>query len=180
MSLVSLERALEQLAREFAMHVVADVVRARISDVSATLRDDAVLEPHSLRIDPVRDRASPRPLPVRAASPRSASPAGGRGGRRVSHAKRERARGAAATVPPDVMDEPEPSDIITDPALLLDVIASARRSSPPPPPSRRGSRAPGVLEARDEGSGDAGPVLRPGERLQRTAGGSVVLRRGRP
>lgn len=150
MSLVSLERALEQLAREFAMHVIADVVRAHLSEVRATLRDEAVLSPAAFPIDVVARSVRPPP----------------------SAAQRRGDSTPPAPPLPAPDDEPEPSELITDPALLLDVIASAPRSSPPPPP-----RAATLVEVSNRPSG-TDPLLRPGERLQRTAGGSVVLRRG--
>jgi hypothetical protein len=93
-------------------------------------------------------------------------------------------------------DVGDTTDTITDPSLLLAVLGATERAterdreSPAAEPSHtsrekpKPSRVPELLTPREAPREEVpvdtsqGPVLRPGERLQRTAGGNVVLRRG--
>jgi hypothetical protein len=117
---------------------------------------------------------------------------------------RPRARSYDALPEPDAADGFE--SVITDPSLLLGAIAagpsissimsptSSQATAPyaPPAPSLPSESPRSSRTARGGGfdrlttepappaapTAEQGPVLRPGERLQRTAGGNVVLRRG--
>ena len=82
------------------------------------------------------------------------------------------------------------ANMITDPGLLLGVIEAGttgapRRSERPEARVAQGGRITKLLRDREPPAStiasapEQGPALRPGERLQRTAGGNVVLRRGR-
>jgi hypothetical protein len=77
------------------------------------------------------------------------------------------------------------ANMITDPGLLLDVIEAgnvpSRRSERPEAGVPQAGRVSKLLRdpVARASEPEQGPALRPGERLQRTAGGNVVLRRGR-
>jgi hypothetical protein len=113
---------------------------------------------------------------VRPSAPRAAGKARGAG-------PRGRAK---ADVPSDDFSV----DLITDPSQLLEALNSSPSSTRRPASGERAERStrgqllaptapsrPGRAEAKSVPA--PAPALRPGERVQRTAGGAVVLRRGR-
>jgi hypothetical protein len=174
--LASLEAALEQLALEFAEKLLATAISAPISELSVVLRAGKGLHRGILRAVATHVKAERQPvLPsrvTRAPRPRALAVR--------SHAV---AREALAPAPhsrtpfdeADEADEVDDSDAfanaITDPSLLLEVIGSGRPAARHPRPETQ------ILVTKAPAS-EQGPTLRPGESLQRTAGGGVVLRRG--
>jgi len=164
-----LEPVLQRLALEFADGLLAAAVRAPVADLGALLRDGAAFERELLR-GVASSVAVERGVRARG---------GQRGGARAA-ARRMRARKKVAAAPRGVRAAPvgdaddggAAAGLITDPASLLDVIDVTR---PPPPPTRvrpRKREAPALRTTPDA------PSLRPGERLQRTRSGGVVLTRG--
>jgi hypothetical protein len=176
--LVSLERELERLAHDFAIKLIWAALRARVEELDV-LVESTTFEPEAFPVDLVPPRRrGPRVLP-----PTPAAPA-------------QRSRRTVAPRPAPVLrraparrDEPEDDDtmanMITDPGLLLDVIEAgnvpSRRSERPEAGVPQAGRVSKLLRdpVARASEPEQGPALRPGERLQRTAGGNVVLRRGR-
>lgn len=173
--IVSLEVTLRQLAHDFALRLVEAALRSPVDDLAAGLAGSPVGRVTLPIDDPPRRtrpalRTRPRRPPVKEPAPRRPAPASRRRARAAAGRERpvDRDRARESDVPPNV---------ITDPDLLLDVIDSGVRSSRPAPRVEERAEA----DAEDPGASvasDTGPVLRPGERLQRTAAGNVVLRRG--
>ncbi len=180
--LLSLERALAQLARDFARDIVLEALRTRIEDLG-----------------PLLDRRTVAPSPVASARPSRAPRSPVPRAKKSPAPKTPPSRGRATTPPAPRRAAPEEvaeldtdgplANIITDPSFLLDGILAglssgreARRDGPrEAPPSRDARGGPGLLGAASSppGNGASSPALRPGERLQRTPGGAVILRRGR-
>jgi hypothetical protein len=157
--LASLEAALEQLALEFAEKLLATAISAPISELSIVLRAGKGLQQGILRTVATLVKAERQPiLPSR-----------------VTRALRPRALALAPAPACTRFDDVDDSDAfanaITDPSLLLEVIGSGRPAARDPQPETQ------LLVTKAPAS-EQGPTLRPGESLQRTAGGGVVLRRG--
>jgi hypothetical protein len=156
---VSLDAVLHGLAEQFARQVVAELLRVRVRDLRPMLEDTVAPAPVARRAKP---RASRRTLPAAGAPARPSRSQVGRP--RVSESTRE------------VLDDDlSPSNAITNPDLLLDAADGVKA----PLPRRDVARPAPPRTPPSEVRAEASPVLREGERLQRTAGGNVVLRRGR-
>jgi hypothetical protein len=151
-------RQVERLARAFAERVVAAAVRAPVFELDEVLTRAMASPPR---------RESTHEKPKREAQTRV-------NGARATH---EEAPSRRSAPPPPESDEPETfANVITDPSLLLDVIESTPTLPAAPPRVPRPRAAPELLT---QAVALRGPALRPGERLERTARGSVILRRGR-
>jgi hypothetical protein len=164
-SLVSLEHALERAALDFASALVLAALRAKVEDLPLLRHDPAQLTAEQFPLDLVRP---PTRAPSRAVARATSQP-------RVRVAKPSPAK-KVKTRPRARPDEAEADDggghTITDPSLLLAAIESDAQPESRARPSRSTAFFSSAVE-------DTGPALRPGERLQRSAGGTVILRRGR-
>jgi hypothetical protein len=176
--LVRLERELSLLASEFAMQLVRAALRARVAELDA-LCDARALEPELFAI--TLDESSSRARLVQAGAARATESDGERADRprRAGRPGPQRsARAAAApprtsSAPPDTDDADAAANVITDPSSLLEVLGSSTA------PASNRARATSFFRDQPDSTEAQGPALRPGERLQRTAGGNVVLRRER-
>jgi len=172
-----LEAALEQLAFDFATRLVDAAFRARVTDLEAVLADRSPA-PRA------RVKAARKPEVAAPAEARVAGAARGRSkpSRQVVQAtpasRAARRRQISPAGPPAPHDLESSPDVITDPSHLLGVIG-AHESAVTRPSQSRGAPDQGLFgpASRLVASSDGGPSLRPGERVQRTAAGTVVLRR---
>jgi hypothetical protein len=174
--LASPEVALEQLALEFAEQLLAAAISAPISELRDVLRDESLLRESILRAVVSALRSETPELPA-IRVPRARRPRAG-AVRRLPAARAALAPVHARTRFDEVDDGDAFANAITDPSLLLDVISDGRdgrehRTVPRDPPPESPLLAP-----KPPAASEHGPTLRPGESLQRTAGGGVVLRRG--
>jgi hypothetical protein len=148
----ALERAVEQIAVEFAARLVDLLVRAPVSELVSL----------------------PRELVVTLPPPAVPAP------RRATRPARAASRPRPAVRPTPRRDDPEPDEsmegTITDPAFLLGVISSAPSTTSRSPSSSR--RETALLAPAPEASARA-VDLRPGESLQESRGGTLVVRRGK-
>jgi hypothetical protein len=169
--LASLEAALARLADVFANQLARAVLRAPPAELREVLTGGLQL-----------DRALAAAAANLARAGRAANlPHPGRPSRRVappvSHLEAPRRRGRPSRTSLDAAPEDAAFEhAITDPSLLLGVIGAATAVV-----ARESRASSTLLTAPTPGQADAqghGPTLRPGERLQRTTGGNVVLRRG--
>ena len=175
--LVTLERELARLARDFAKDLVRAVLCASVADLAALREQVTRLGPDAfadLRTPPGRKQEA-----ATTARPPSVEPeerAATRSSRRSRTGKTAisgRARHDAERAHGD--DGDGAANMITDPSSLLEVIAAGARTQL----VRTVAALVSELLTPKAVDGAQGPALRPGERLQRTAGGNVVLRRGR-
>ncbi len=169
--IVLLEDTLRKLAHDLALQLVQAAFRLRVAELAEGL----VAGSPAVRMTPLEARRASTSGARTSARPRRSAreaPAERRAVRASAFGGRERSAGHVHADDSDV-----PANIITDPGLLLDVIGSAARSSRRAPhreePGEVDLQGPGLSAANGNG-----PVLRPGERVQRTAAGHVVLRRG--
>lgn len=171
----SLELTLRQLANDFAHRLVEAAFRSPVSELAEGLVAGSFAT-RAKRTGPKPPRRSREAAPQRPGRSKSKAPAEPRATRAPrpptrSVRRRERPADDAPTHDSDV-----PPNVITDPGLLLGVIGSAALS-PPRTPRQEEPEAVDVNPGPSDAT-DSGPVLRPGESLQRTAAGHVVLRRG--
>jgi len=191
--LASLDATLEQLALEFARKLTAAAMTAPVAELRAFLGEGSALSrilldgiaklapPEVARVfrevappepdaAPAKRAAAPEPLEASPARPpvvRAALPAPRRARPVVT---RPRARPRPG---PDPVDDGEAfANAITDPSILLERIGTG------PAVTARELRREVELLSPPVRVTEAGPALRPGERLQRTSGGNMVLRRG--
>jgi hypothetical protein len=169
--LASLEAALARLADAFAHQLVHAALRAPTADLREVLAGGLHLDRALAAAVANLARAE---LAASQSRPGRARPRVARASSSVvdSHRRARPSRKSVDVAPDDAAFE----HVITDPSLLLGVIGADT------PVVARESRASSTLlraSTHVRADGDAkGPTLRPGERLQRTTGGNVVLRRG--
>jgi len=170
-SLVTLERELERAAIDFASALVLAALRAKVEELPLLRHNPAPLTAEQFPVDLVRAPArAPSRAPTRA--PSRAVRAAPEPPVRVAKAISERKAKTPRRAKPDEAESDDGGHTITDPSLLLAALEFDAQPSSRARPSRSTDFVSSPVE-------DTGPALRPGERIERSAGGTVILRRGR-
>jgi hypothetical protein len=174
--LASLEATLEQLAERFAVELVKAARHAPIAELREVLQGGPELQRVMMQLVASLSHAVKVPSPVTRPSspPATRLPLTHRPARRRAspRAASQVARPSRTARFDDADDSASFTNVITDPSFLLGAIASPgspARHEPLPEPELLRPAA----DAREQG-----PTLRPGEQMQRTSSGNVVLRRG--
>jgi hypothetical protein len=166
-SLVTLERELERAAIDFASALVLAALRAKVEELPLLRHNPAPLTAEQFPVDLVRaPTRAPSRAPSRAVRAAPEPPV------RVAKAISERKAKTPRRAKPDEAESDDGGHTITDPSLLLAALEFDAQPSSRARPSRSTDFVSSPVE-------DTGPALRPGERIERSAGGTVILRRGR-